>query len=141
MEYRDLGRSGLKVSPLCLGAMNFGECIEEMEAFHIIQEALDAGINFIDTSNSYGDGESERMLGEALANGKREKVVLASKFYFPQSQVKHRLARSISNPQAFDGNSARRDPARPGRPRSAGKSPIHWLYNLPHLDGDGSIGK
>jgi len=86
MEYRDLGRSGVKVSPLCLGAMNFGECTEEMEAFHIIQEALDAGINFIDTSNSYGDGESERMLGEALANGKREKVVLASKFYFPQSQ-------------------------------------------------------
>ncbi len=86
MEYRDLGRSGVRVSPLCLGAMNFGECTEEPEAIRIIHKALDAGINFIDTSNSYGDGESERMLGVALANGKREKVVLASKFYFPQSE-------------------------------------------------------
>jgi aryl-alcohol dehydrogenase-like predicted oxidoreductase len=86
MEYRDLGRSGVKVSPLCLGAMNFGECTEEPEAIRIIHTALEAGVNFIDTSNSYGDGESERMLGIALANGKREKVVLASKFHFPQSQ-------------------------------------------------------
>jgi aryl-alcohol dehydrogenase-like predicted oxidoreductase len=86
MEYRNLGRSGVKVSPFCLGAMNFGECTEEPDAIRIIHRSLDAGINFIDTSNSYGDGESERMLGVALANGKREKVILASKFYFPQSE-------------------------------------------------------
>ncbi|OGO21202.1 MAG: aldo/keto reductase [Chloroflexi bacterium RBG_16_48_8] len=86
MEYRQLGRTGVRVSPLCLGAMNFGECTEEPEANRIIHKALDAGINFIDTSNSYGDGESERMLGKALANGKREMIVLSSKFYFPQSE-------------------------------------------------------
>lgn len=87
MEYRLLGRSGVFVSPLCLGAMNFGECTEEPEAIRIIHKALDTGINFIDTSNSYGDvlGDSERMVGNALQDGKRDKVVLASKFYFPQS--------------------------------------------------------
>lgn len=86
MEYRFLGRSGVRVSPLCLGAMNFGECTEERESVRIIHKAQQAGINFIDTSNSYGDGESERMVGKALADGKREKVILASKFYFPQSE-------------------------------------------------------
>jgi len=87
VEYRLLGRSGVFVSPLCLGAMNFGECTEEPEAIRIIHKALDTGINFIDTSNSYGDvlGDSERMVGNALQDGKRDKVVLASKFYFPQS--------------------------------------------------------
>jgi len=87
MEHRLLGRSGVLVSPLCLGAMNYGESTEEPEALRIIHKALDVGINFIDTSNSYGDvlGDSERMVGKALQDGRREKVILASKFYFPQS--------------------------------------------------------
>jgi len=88
MDYRLLGRSGVLVSPLCLGAMNFGESTEEPESLRIIHKALDVGINFIDTSNSYGDvlGDSERMVGKALQDGKRDKVILASKFYFPQSK-------------------------------------------------------
>jgi aryl-alcohol dehydrogenase-like predicted oxidoreductase len=67
--------------------MNFGESAEEPESLRIIHKALDAGINFIDTSNSYGDvlGDSERMVGKALQDGKRDKVILASKFHFPQS--------------------------------------------------------
>ena len=66
MDYRTLGRTGVLVSPLCLGAMNFGGPTEKAESIAIIHRALDAGINFIDTSNSYNNGESERIVGEAL---------------------------------------------------------------------------
>ena len=82
MEYRKLGRTGVSVSPLTLGAMNFGGPTEKAESLAIIHRALDAGINFIDTSNSYNDGESERIVGEALQQyGKRDQVVLATKVY------------------------------------------------------------
>jgi aryl-alcohol dehydrogenase-like predicted oxidoreductase len=67
MEYRLLGRSGVQVSALCLGTMNFGSATPEPEAVRIIHRALDAGINFIDTANVYGNGESERIVGKALA--------------------------------------------------------------------------
>ncbi|MFW6152553.1 MAG: aldo/keto reductase, partial [Verrucomicrobiota bacterium] len=56
MDYRTLGRAGVKVSPLCLGAMNFGQPTEEKESLRIIDMALDAGINFIDTANVYNKG-------------------------------------------------------------------------------------
>ena len=80
MEYRSLGRTGVMVSPLCLGAMNFGNPTPESEAIAIIDRALDNGINFIDTANSYNEGESERIVGIALKqNGKRQQVVLATK--------------------------------------------------------------
>ena len=73
MEYRSLGRTGVMVSPLCLGAMNFGSPTSEADSLAIINRALDAGINFIDTANVYNAGESERIVGEALTlNGKRE---------------------------------------------------------------------
>ena len=85
MEYRQLGRSGVLVSPLCLGAMNFGSPTSEDESVHIIHHALDAGINFIDTANRYVDGESERIVGKALVDGRRDKVVLATKFHGPMS--------------------------------------------------------
>lgn len=82
MEYRSLGRTGVKVSPLCLGAMNFGNPTPEAESLDIINCALDAGINFIDTSNSYNAGLSEQIVGKALKeNGKRNQVVLATKVY------------------------------------------------------------
>jgi 1-deoxyxylulose-5-phosphate synthase len=81
MEYRALGRTGVKVSPLCLGTMNFGEPTGEEESIEIIHAALDAGINFIDTANMYNIGESERVVGKAL-KGRRERVVLATKFHF-----------------------------------------------------------
>jgi aryl-alcohol dehydrogenase-like predicted oxidoreductase len=84
MEYRSLGRSGLRVSPLCLGAMMFGKWgnPDEKDCARIIDRALEAGINFIDTSNNYSEGESERIVGEAL-RGRRHQVVLATKVWAP----------------------------------------------------------
>ena len=84
MEYRNLGRTGVKVSKLCLGTMMFGRRADERESLEMIAHALDAGINFIDTANAYANGTSERYVGKALANGKRERVVLATKCYFPE---------------------------------------------------------
>lgn len=80
MEYRPLGRTGVMVSSLCLGVMNFGGVTNEKDSIAMIDRALDAGINFIDTANVYNAGESEVVLGKALkANGKREAIVLATK--------------------------------------------------------------
>ncbi len=82
MEYRSLGRTGVQVSPLCLGAMNFPSPTPEDEAITIINRALEAGINFIDTANVYNLGESERVVGKALKDsGKRNQVVLATKVF------------------------------------------------------------
>jgi aryl-alcohol dehydrogenase-like predicted oxidoreductase len=83
MEYRSLGRTGMQVSPLCLGAMMFGAWGEPDHdtSIKIIHTALDAGINFIDTADVYSQGESEIIVGKALANGKRDDVVLATKFH------------------------------------------------------------
>jgi aryl-alcohol dehydrogenase-like predicted oxidoreductase len=82
MEYRDLGRTGLKVSPLCLGTMMFGAWgnADHEDSIRIIRRALDAGINFVDTADVYAAGESEEILGKALA-GRRDTVVLATKFH------------------------------------------------------------
>lgn len=82
MEYRKLGRSGVLVSPICLGAMNFGGTTDEEESFAIMQKAVDAGINFFDTANVYNKGESERITGKFLKSNKlRERVVLATKVF------------------------------------------------------------
>src|SRR3984885_7943918 len=80
MNYRTLGRTGVKVSPLCLGAMMFGAWgnPDHDESIRIIHRALDAGINFIDTADGYPAGESEEIVGKALA-GRREHIVLATK--------------------------------------------------------------
>jgi aryl-alcohol dehydrogenase-like predicted oxidoreductase len=85
MEYRPLGRSGVSVSQMCLGAMMFGAFgnRDHDDAIKIIHKALDAGINFIDTADGYSAGESEEILGQALAGGRRERVVLAVKFGVP----------------------------------------------------------
>lgn len=83
MQYRTLGRSGVKVSPLCLGADNFANPTPEAEACRIIDRALDSGINLIDTSNSYAAGESERIIGRALTGARRQKVLLSTKAHFP----------------------------------------------------------
>ena len=94
MEYRNLGRSGLKVSTLCLGTMTFGEADEnsfmhnvgcsDETSFAIMDRALDEGINFFDTADVYGqDGLSERVIGDWFASrGRRDEVVLATKFRF-----------------------------------------------------------
>jgi aryl-alcohol dehydrogenase-like predicted oxidoreductase len=109
MDYRSFGATGLKVSPLCLGAMMFGAWgnRDHAECVRIIHRALDAGINFVDTANGYSDGESEVIVGKALA-GRRHQVVLATKVYAPtgpgpnerglsrkaiQEQVEHSLRR------------------------------------------------
>ncbi|MGD0386763.1 MAG: aldo/keto reductase [Solirubrobacteraceae bacterium] len=83
MEYRTLGRTGVKVSSLCLGAMMFGNWgnADHDESVSIIHRALDAGINFIDTADVYSRGESEEIVGKALAGGRRDDVVLATKVH------------------------------------------------------------
>jgi aryl-alcohol dehydrogenase-like predicted oxidoreductase len=82
MEYRALGRTGVKVSPLCLGCMNFGSKTGPEESYAIIDQALETGVNFLDTANVYGRGRSEEVVGEALKrNGQRDRVVLASKVH------------------------------------------------------------
>ena len=83
MNYRTLGNTGTKVSPLCLGAMMFGDWgnPDHDESIRIIHRALDAGINFIDTADVYSRGESEEIVGKALAGGKRDNVVLATKVH------------------------------------------------------------
>ncbi len=83
MEYRLLGRSGVKVAPLGLGTGNFADPTSEDESARIIHRAMDAGINLIDTSNSYSEGESERFIGRALASsGRRHEVILATKAFY-----------------------------------------------------------
>jgi aryl-alcohol dehydrogenase-like predicted oxidoreductase len=81
MEHRKLGASGISVSPLCLGAMMFGAWgnTDHEDSVAIIHRALDAGINFIDTADVYSRGESEEIVGKALAGGRRDSVVLATK--------------------------------------------------------------
>ncbi len=82
MEYRNLGRTGVKVSPLCLGCMMFGGRTNEKDSIDIIDRAIDAGINFIDTANVYYRGISEEVVGKALKNnGKRQKIILATKVH------------------------------------------------------------
>ncbi|HUP84511.1 MAG TPA: aldo/keto reductase [Acidimicrobiales bacterium] len=83
MNHRKLGRTGLKVSPLCLGTMNFGPRTPQDEAFAIMDEALEHEINFFDTANGYGGGETEQIIGRwfAQGGGRREKIVLATKVY------------------------------------------------------------
>jgi aryl-alcohol dehydrogenase-like predicted oxidoreductase len=84
MNYRTVGRSGVKVSPLGLGTDNFANPTPKSESIEIINRALEAGINFIDTSNSYAKGESERIIGEALReNGLRDQVIIATKAHYP----------------------------------------------------------
>lgn len=87
MHYRHLGRSGLRVSPLCLGTMNFGPHTAEEESHRIMDRALELGINFFDTANTYGwrkgEGWTEQIIGRwfAKGGGRREKVVIATKVY------------------------------------------------------------
>jgi aryl-alcohol dehydrogenase-like predicted oxidoreductase len=90
MKYTNLGRTGLKVSPLCLGTMNFGPHTSEEDSFHLMDRALEIGINFFDTANRYGQmngvgrvGATEEIIGRwwSQGGGRRERVVLATKLY------------------------------------------------------------
>ena len=102
MEYRRLGRSGLRISPLVLGTMNFGNPTDKGEAFRIIDAAIEVGINLVDCADVYADGDSERILGEALTrNGKRKEVFVTSKIFWrtgagpnDQGNSKHHIIES-----------------------------------------------
>ena len=87
MDYRPLGRTGVQVSPLCLGTMMFGAWgnTDHDDSIRIIHRALDAGINFVDTADVYSAGESEEIVGKAL-KGRRDDVVLATKFFMPMGE-------------------------------------------------------
>jgi aryl-alcohol dehydrogenase-like predicted oxidoreductase len=95
MPYRRLGASGLKVSPLCLGTMTFGETTTAADAGSIIAHAADIGVNFIDTADAYVDGESERIVGAAIRSA-RSRWILATK------------AGNVLTKVPFDGGSSRR---------------------------------
>ncbi|ACI51328.1 aldo/keto reductase [Gluconacetobacter diazotrophicus PA1 5] len=93
MEYTRLGRTGLQVSRICLGCMTYGVpergnhpwTLDEETSRPLIRQALDAGINFLDTANTYSDGTSEEIVGRAIRDfARREEIVLATKVFFPQ---------------------------------------------------------
>src|SRR4051812_34614276 len=96
MDYRTLGRTGTKVSPLCLGAMMFGAWgnPDHDDSIRVIHRALDAGINFVDTADVYSRGESEEIVGKALAGGRRDRVVLATKVHGPMGDDPHEFGNS-----------------------------------------------
>src|ERR1043166_6603433 len=89
MQYVNLGKTGVKVSRICLGCMSFGVAkrnwhLDEEQSRPIIRRALEAGITFFDTANMYGAGASEEVTGRALRDfGRRDEVVVATKLYFP----------------------------------------------------------
>src|SRR5271169_5368169 len=94
MQYKNLGNTGLKVSPLCLGCMTFGVpergdhpwTLPESQSRPLIRKAVDLGINFFDTANAYSDGTSEEIVGQALKEyTRRDEVVIATKVFFPMS--------------------------------------------------------
>ena len=89
MDYRSLGNSGLKVSPLCLGTMMFGDRTDAAEAGRIVGAARDAGVNFIDTADVYAKGESERITGKLVASG-RDRWVVATKVANPMGEDPNR---------------------------------------------------
>lgn len=107
MQYTNLGKTGLKVSRICLGAMTYGTpkwrpwILDEQHSRPFIQRALELGINFFDTSNMYSDGLSEEILGRALRDlAKREQVVIATKVFFPMSGDPN--DRGLSRKHIFD---------------------------------------
>jgi aryl-alcohol dehydrogenase-like predicted oxidoreductase len=103
MKYLKLGNTDLNVSRICLGCMTYGEpsrgnhawTLPEESSRPLLKQALDAGINFFDTANSYSDGSSEEIVGQALRDyARRDQVVIATKVYFPLSNLKQGLSRA-----------------------------------------------
>ena len=131
MEYTYLGRTGLQVSRLCLGTMNFGPLTTEADSYAIMDKALELGINFFDTANVYGwkkgEGVTEKIIGRwfAQGGGRREKVVLATKVYGGHGRLAQRKAplgpqhqaRLRSQPQAPANRPHRPLPDAPHRPQ------------------------
>ncbi len=114
MKYLQLGNTDLNISRICLGCMTYGEpsrgnhawTLPEESSRPLIKQALDAGINFFDTSNNYSDGSSEEIVGRALRDyARRDEVVIATKVYNAMSN----LERGLSRPKIMQSN--RRQPA------------------------------
>lgn len=84
MKYKSLGKTGVKVSELCLGTSNFGRQVEEAASITMIRRAVELGVNFIDTANEYANGRAEEFIGKAI-DGMRDELVLASKVGLPMS--------------------------------------------------------
>ena len=148
MEYRLLGRTGVSVSPLCLGTMMFGPWgnDDRADSIRIIHRALDAGINFVDTADVYSGGVSEEIVGEALQGPPRRRrprhEVLHADGRRPQpprrlppldhaggrelaAPAEHRLHRPLPGAPPQPGHRRRGDPRRPHRPRPPGQGPLH----------------
>src|SRR5919198_5361664 len=96
MELRTIGKTGISVSPLCFGAMMLGGWgnRDHDDSVRIIHRALDAGINFVDTADVYSQGESEEIVGKALAGGRRDDIVLATKFHGAMGEDPNRQGNS-----------------------------------------------
>ncbi|HYO09987.1 MAG TPA: aldo/keto reductase [Tepidisphaeraceae bacterium] len=135
MQHRHLGRTGLKVSPLCLGTMNFGPFTTEPDSFAIMDRALDAGVNFFDTADVYGrqrgEGVTEQIVGRFFAQGgqRRDRVVIATKVYGDMDRPEQpdpNLARGLSAAKIIRGceNSLRRM-----------QTDRIDLYQMHHIDG------
>src|SRR5580698_352380 len=110
MQYKNLGKSGLVVSQVCLGCMSFGDptkgrhswILNEKQSRPIIRHAIESGINFFDTANMYGAGTSEEVLGRALKDfAKREEMVVASKVFMPMREDVN--GRGLSRKTIMDG--------------------------------------
>ena len=120
MKYRPLGRTGIKVSPYCLGAMMFGGIAnaDHDDCIRIIHKALDFGINFVDTADRYSSGESEEIVGKAL-KGRRDHVVLATKVFGPMGDDPNQQGASRRWDHAGGGRLAAPSADRPHRPLPA----------------------
>lgn len=129
MEYRHLGRSGLKASPLCLGTMNFGWHTSEQDSFALMDKALELGINFFDTANVYGwklgEGITEQIIGRWLAQGggRRDKIVLATKVFNKMGEGPNDLRLSAHHIRKACEGSLRRL-----------KTDVIDLYQMHHID-------
>jgi aryl-alcohol dehydrogenase-like predicted oxidoreductase len=133
MEYRPLGRTGVQVSKLCLGTMMFGAWgnPDHDDSVRVIQGALDAGVNFVDTADVYSAGESEEIVGKAL-KGRRDDVVLATKFFMPMGDDPNRrggsrrwiirASRTRCGAWGRTGSISTRSTAPPGTPTSTRRS-------------------
>ena len=163
MEYRQFGRTGTRVSELCLGTMTFGNEADEATSRQIVDRFVDAGGNFIDTANVYSQGVSEEITGRAI-KGKRDEIVLATKARFAMggdtnavgssrrnlragvrgvaAPARHRVDRPLPGAHVGQAHAARGDAVDPRRPRARGQGPLHRCEQLRRLaPGQGPRGQ
>ena len=156
MEYRQLGRSGLKISPICLGTMMFGGPADEASSSRIVAKAREAGVNFIDTADAYSNGGSENVVGRAISNNRpgwvagyqarqpdrrrsqpRRAVAalgIAGRRRKPEA-ARHRLYRHLLPAPGRPFDAAGRDRPRHGRTDQARQGALFRRLELPRLAG------